>query len=288
MLEGLRADVAFISETWESVEQPLTMPGYTWVSNPRTCANVNQNRCSGGVGFMIKNTILQKYRLQTISKDTEGVIVILLIDKMSKTTIMLIGCYLPPDSSIYGRHIEQTLDNITNLLYEHTDVDFTYMMGDMNSRVGNLKDFIPEIDDLPERIVIDATDNSHGHALVDFLIETKLAIVNGRCCPLSDSFTCISHKGSSIVDYLIAAHENFHQIIDFEVLPVTEVIDNLQLMGVAEGRVSEHSLLKMSIHVEQNDVWNLLQGDSSTADPTNLYKETPLSTTATDARRHAS
>ena len=177
---------------------------------------------------MVKSQLLQKYRLQVIIKDTEGVLAILLTDKVSKTTIMLIGCYLPPDSSIYGRHIEQSFENITNLLYEYSDIDFTFMMGDMDCRVGNLEDYIPEIDDdLPERVVIDEVSNSHGHAFADFLIETKLAIVNGRCCPLFDGFTCISHKGKSVVDFFVAAHENLNQKTNFEVKAINDLVDEL-------------------------------------------------------------
>ena len=100
-------------------------------------------------------------------------------------------------------------------------------------------------------MVIDETKNSHGHAFIDFLVETKLAIANGRCCPLSDRFTSISHNGKSVVDI-------FSQIIDFKVKPITELVDEMNLMSIAEGRISEHSVLKMSFHVGQIETWNAL------------------------------
>ncbi len=132
-------------------------------------------------------------------------------------------------------------------------------MGDMNSRVGDMKDYIPEVDEIASRVIVDNADNSHGKAFIDFLIETKMAIVNGRCCTAADDFTCISHKGSSVVDYFVVAHENLQHVTDFAVLPVTDVVDNLRLMDEVEGRISEHSILKMSLCVSQNETLEMLR-----------------------------
>ncbi len=197
-MEGLSADMAFLCETWETEGKAVCLDDYQWFNHPRLFTNKNVTRGSGGVGFLVRPTLLSKYRVEVVSKEVEGVLILLLTDKISDMSILLIGCYFSPENSIYGRHIDEVLESITSILFEYTDVDITLMMGDMNARVGNMKDYIPEIDTLPDRIVIDTTDNSHGHALTDFLIETKLAIVNGRCCPLSDSFTYISHKAQAL------------------------------------------------------------------------------------------
>ena len=59
-----------------------------------------------------------------ISKDSDGSTA-LLYDKGSDTTVLIIGCYLAPESSVYGRQIQQSFENITNILFEQTDVGFT-------------------------------------------------------------------------------------------------------------------------------------------------------------------
>ena len=82
-------------------------------------------------------------------------------------------------------------------MYENCNADMYVMMGDLNSRVGNMKDFIPEIDDIPDRQVVDETDNGHGSALIDFLLESKLAIVNSRICPLQNNYTCILQRAKA-------------------------------------------------------------------------------------------
>ena len=52
------------------------------------------------------------------------------------------------------------------------------------SRIGKVLDFVPEIDNLPERVVIDEIHNQNGTIMCDFLLENKLAVVNGRVCQL--------------------------------------------------------------------------------------------------------
>ena len=78
-----------------------------------------------------------------------------------------------------------------------------------------------------------------------------MARVNGRSCPLADNFTCVSHKGTSVMDYFVVAHETFEQVKNFDVKSITDVVHDLQLMDIAEGRLSEHAILLMSIFVGQ-------------------------------------
>ena len=54
--------------------------------------------------------------------------------------------------------------------------------GDYNARISNNKDYVEQIDDLPERFGIDKNKNSHGDSLLEFLINNKVCIVNGREC----------------------------------------------------------------------------------------------------------
>ena len=141
---------------------------------------------------------------------------------------------------------------MTNLLYEHTEYDITVVCGDFNSRIGKECDFVPEIDDIPTRVIIDEVNNSDGTALCDFLLENKLAVVNGQICPLKDNFTCVSSKGKSVVDYFVVSQENFENITDFEVLPVSELVDSMNLHELARGRVSDHAILSCTIKLSYN------------------------------------
>ena len=68
-----------------------------------------------------------------------------------------------------------------------------YVCGDFNSRTSNLEDFIPGIDDIPERHVVDFTSNKYGQHFCDFPIDANCCILNGR----QNSINCIS--GARIV-----------------------------------------------------------------------------------------
>ena len=53
------------------------------------------------------------------------------------------------------------------------------------------------------RKVVDASTNSEGEALVDFLRGMKMTIVNGIYRKGNGAFTCVSNKRCSEVDYCI-------------------------------------------------------------------------------------
>ena len=57
-----------------------------------------------------------------------------------------------------------------------------------------------------------------------------------------DAFTCMSSRGSSVVDYCIVPYENLSMIFKFRVVTMPESIDEMKLRGVPL-RVPDHSLL---------------------------------------------
>ena len=48
-----------------------------------------------------------------------------------------------------------------------------FICGDINARVGNMLDYIENIDDIQLRNILDTSKNNHGHALIDFAHESK-------------------------------------------------------------------------------------------------------------------
>ena len=80
------------------------------------------------------------------------------------------------------------------------------LAGDMNARIGDYLDFIKDIDEIDERKTLDNTINNHGKELINFLLETKFGVINGRLNPSGDNFTSVSAKGKAVVDYIIVPH----------------------------------------------------------------------------------
>ena len=182
-----------------------------------------------------------------VDDSADGNIALLVTHKQAEYRALIISIYLPPDNSIYGIHCDPYFENLTNLLYKYNSCDMSVIMGDFNSRVGHLKDYVEEIDDVPPRTVINETDNSHGQSMIDFLIECKMSIVNGRVYPPSDNYTCLLIKGRSVVDYCFVSHENLKNVSSFALRTVTDIVEELGLQAICVGRVSDHSLLTFDL-----------------------------------------
>ena len=73
---------------------------------------------------------------------------------------MLAACYLPPENSSWGTDCGAFFNHLTSLLYTYED-DFDIFIGggDFNARMGKSNDFFEDIDDLPERQILDTVTN---------------------------------------------------------------------------------------------------------------------------------
>ena len=127
-------------------------------------------------------------------------------------------------------------------MYENIDVDTTFLVSDYNARIGNKKDTIESVDNIPEKVVLDLQSNNNGVSLINFLLQANCCSVNGRVSPLKDSFTSVSHRGKAVVDYVIATHKSLPFITDFEVCNISEVLLKYKLMEHSVGLVSDHSM----------------------------------------------
>ncbi len=114
-----------------------------------------------------------------------------------------------------------------------------FICGDMNGRTGERSDQINNIGldryvrelpsvmkyeyDLPDRHSDDKSVNSFGLRLLSLCKEHDLRLVNGRLEP--GRFTCYTHNGCSVVDYLITSPDNFAQINTMNFMDLTEFSD---------------------------------------------------------------
>ncbi len=117
----------------------------------------------------------------------------------------------------------------------------------MNSRIGKCSAYIENIDNLPDRVILDDTPNNHGHSFIDYMLKNKLAVINGRICPLNNNWTCISIKGKSVVDYFVTPQKNIDNVTDFRVHTVSELPESYGLNRGVTGRVSDHAILSCSV-----------------------------------------
>ena len=101
----------------------------------------------GGVGFLIKTSLLQHYMYSVVDKCYQGILAIEVVDKYTKYKLLLITGYLPPENSPYGRNADEFYNHIQSLCYTYfSKYDAIYLCGDLNSRIGNMNDYITGVD----------------------------------------------------------------------------------------------------------------------------------------------
>ncbi len=242
-MQSFNADIITIGETHLRGHDELCLDNYKFVGHNRVHINVHANKGSGGVCFFIKYALLNDYEYKIVDKSIDGVLAIVFTHKISGYTFAVINGYLPPENTVWGRDATQFMCHILSLIYMLCNCDAVYLVGDVNSKLGNLNDFISDIDDIPMRQVIDSAKNKHGDAFLDFLIESKMCVLNGRVTPEFDNFTCVSPKGSSVVDYIAVSHDNIYNCNYFKVHLVRDL---MTAANVYHNKVPDHSLLELS------------------------------------------
>jgi len=222
-----------------------------WMGHNRSAIHRRAKCGSGGVGFLIKDSVLQQYDVFVLDKGCEGILWISLKNKASGKQYNLCVCYLPPENSTRAVDVCEYLDTLLFQVYEYQKSGSVTVCGDFNSRCGNIPDFIEGVDTIGEREIIDTTRNRYGDLFCDFLIRSNMCILNGRNNGTND-FTSISTRGSAVVDYIIVAYEELVCFQDFHVERATELVNQVcGNTGVESRLVPDHSLLSWAFTVNE-------------------------------------
>ena len=195
---GMNCDIIVLQETHLNKDGLIKIPGY--VSDKkffhnRKETNIRAKKNYGGVAFLFKHEMFLYFDIQVVDKSVDGIIAIKLVNNVTDYSIIVVGCYLRPEQSVWGRNAVGFFADLLELIYMYPDIDAMYICGDLNSRIGSKQDYISVIDDVRERKVIDFTVNSHGGTFQEFLIDARYCIVNGRIDADNDNFTFVHSRG---------------------------------------------------------------------------------------------
>ena len=217
-------DLIGIVESKLSNNNEISLPGYLWIGHNRTNLRQNDNG-SGGVGLFIKTYLYEIYEISVFDRSFRDVLLVQFKDKNSDYLFVVCVYYLSPENNINGRLSQEFFDYLTNIIFRLNDFDLCLYLGDVNARCGRESDVVAVIDGnrLLDRRITDETKNTRGPIFMDFLKSVNCCLLNGRVTPDLDNFTCISHKGRSVVDYMFVPYENIDNIEQFAVLPITEL-----------------------------------------------------------------
>ncbi|CAG2194855.1 unnamed protein product [Mytilus edulis] len=133
---------------------------------------------SGGVGLLVRNDFDQQFNIEIVDDNTDGIMWVQFKDKRCNANMF----YAFASSTCHQKtQLEQSI------------------------RCSDFSDSIEGIDCLPER---DSrlSDKRIWEHFCDFLIDVNCCILNGRKT-LTNDFTFVSTRGSSVVDYCILPYE---------------------------------------------------------------------------------
>ena len=227
----------------------MSLDGYIYFDHSRQVANPRAPHNFGGVGCFVKVSYAKDYEISQ-DKSYDGVLALTFKHKRSCFRFMIINVYLPPCNSVYGRNATEFMSHILSLIYLYADFDAIYLVGDLNARIGSLSDYVPNVDTVQNRTVIDKVHNKHGEVLIDFLLESTMVIINGRINPENDNFTRVHTTGSSVVDYICTFPDNLEKCIYFKVNLITDLMHTCNLCN---NKIPDHSVLE--VHLLHNHVY---------------------------------
>ena len=116
MIKALNSDICCITETHLENNKSIHIDTYTSVNNNRTKKHFNASITHGGTCMLIKNSLLQEYTLTIMEKDIDRLVILRLEHKISKYCVIVCGCYIGPENSIWNNR-DQVFEAITSELY---------------------------------------------------------------------------------------------------------------------------------------------------------------------------
>jgi len=199
----VNSDIYCFSETHLPHDGNIQIENYVSFMNNRLLRHRKAPKASGGVAMLVKDTVFNDFSVRVIDKEVDGILGLEFTNKNSGFFFVVFSCYLSPDNSVWGMDPTSFFSHLISQIYLNCEADFLVVCGDLNGRIGNSSDYVEGIDDIASRKHIDNIKSGHGEAVIDFVKDSRLAILNGRLNPEKDNFTFVSSRGKSVVDYFI-------------------------------------------------------------------------------------
>ena len=138
-----------ISETHLYDGQKVELSEYKWYGQNRT-KHIKTRKGSGGIGILVKNSLLNYYKVEILDSETEGILLLSFSSKYNDGGFCCNVCYVPPLGSTRAVDLSEFYDVLMCQVNLYCKDTFFFICGDFNARCGNLKDFIPGVDNISE------------------------------------------------------------------------------------------------------------------------------------------
>jgi len=249
-------DILCTQETKLDKFDKIDIPNYTFLSKPRL---ENYKRKSGGLGYFIKNEIMNKLSVTTPESKCEYIFWLKISNGQENVTIG--NVYIPPEQSRFHNDDELFLleNEIANTC---TQFDNILLTGDFNGYTSNLPDYTDLDNFLSQHFQIDGgtmnacypsqiltqlgiplqrnsqcnKTNKTGHKLLEICKFNNLIIMNGRFGKDSN-IGKHTFRNTSVIDYALSSINLLYKLNEFEIIDV-------------DGLLSDgHSLLSITVNL---------------------------------------
>ena len=249
-------DIIGLAETHLTGTNTIEVPGYKWIGQNRTKIHPRAKKGSGGVGILVRESLLKAYEISVLSSDNdcEGILWINFRAKCSSFAFKVCVCYLPPKYSSRQVDMLDFFDNLLTQIYLYQKDGLFLICGDFNSRIGNSMDYIEGVDYIDERQVLDYERNQYGDHFIELLLSASCCILNGRNNIVND-FTSVSNSGEakSVVDYCLVPHEYMPSFTNFTVNRPRVAFNEAGCIGLCDPKsLPDHSLLTWNVDLPVN------------------------------------
>lgn len=257
IINSINADIMCITETKLINDDKIDLSeyGYSFYGLNRKELHRHAPTGSGGVGILLKSDILTEFNVEVLDSSFDGILLLSLTNKISEFNVLIYVCYLPPENSTRGRDASSFFNHLLYLNYLYTDYDRLIITGDFNARIGQLSDMDNIIDEVPMRKQsADDKINRHGEDLIDFLLESRLCLLNGRTQNPSDSnYTFCHTRGLSVVDYVIVPYDQIKLCSNMQIENCTELINNFGLEELCNGpsKIPDHCAITFDMGLRE-------------------------------------
>ena len=252
VLKQYQPDIVGVVESWLRKDEEVVFEGYKWFGNNRKVIHKKAVRGSGGVGVLVKESLLRSWSCEVLDNEVEDILWVKLSSVVSELVLLLAVCYIPPISSVCN---EERWLRLSEQVSKYACLGTVILCGDFNARCGNMD----EAEGVACRVSEDQVINEQGRMMVDWTRSLGLCMVNGRVG--SGDFTCVSPKGSSVVDYCLLFKDDLEVISDFEVVSMTDFVDRFHAGRVVE-RIPDHSALVWEVVIDNSAASNVRDDDT--------------------------
>ena len=155
IIKGVNPDILCLSVTHLPIAENISVSGFTWIDNNRKFVNLCAPKPSGRIGILSNQCLRATYDINILNKQHVGSLAVEFKDKYTDFSVVVITRYLSPGNSVWGRNASSFFVNLLSLVYTCSFADIIIICVDFKARIGCTLDFIPDIDNVNFRLVID-------------------------------------------------------------------------------------------------------------------------------------